>query len=137
MSKYDPLGHFLTKARDDEVPMTFAELEKLLGFALPPRAQKIRAWWSNNPDNNVMTKVWLAAGFHTERVDIRSRRLVFRRVRRFRPPHGASSGVEAAVSPGELKPRRHPGFGLMKGLTTIAPGTDLTAPTGHAWGGSE
>ena len=89
---------------------------------------------ATTPTTMLMTKVWLAAGFHTERVDIpASRRLVFRRVKRFRPPPSASSGVEAAVSPGELKPRRHPGFGLMKGLTTIAPGTDLTASERVTW----
>lgn len=132
MSKYDPLGHFLNSSRFNEVPMTFVEIERVLGFALPERSKKIRAWWSNNPDNSVLTKVWLAAGFRSEQVDMSSQKLVFRR--------SSSSASKSAATKSEAKntqPRRHPGFGLMKGLTTIAPGTDLTAPTGGDWGRDE
>ena len=133
MSKYEPLGQFLNGSRLNELPMSFAEIERILGFPLPAKSRNNRAWWSNNPDNSVMTKVWLAAGFRTEQVDIASGKLVFRRVGR------RAGGTEESVFPGaaELKPRRHPGFGLMKGLTTILPGTDLTAPTGEDWGQSE
>jgi hypothetical protein len=31
------------------------------------------------------------------------------------------------------KPRRHPAFGVMKGMTTIAPGVDLTEPAMPEW----
>ena len=37
-------------------------------LTLPPTAQAQRAWWSNNASNNVMTRVWLEAGFRTERL---------------------------------------------------------------------
>ena len=61
MGKYEPLGQFLRDQRTSEVPLTFREIEKITGVKLPPKAQHHRAWWSNNPNNNVMTKVWLAA----------------------------------------------------------------------------
>ncbi len=70
MGKYEPLGQFLRKQRTPEVPMTFREIEKITGVKLPPKAQHHRAWWSNNPDNNVMTKVWLEAGFESAQVDM-------------------------------------------------------------------
>lgn len=131
MSKYSPLRTFLSGTRHDNVPMTFDEIEKVLGFRLPD-SKNIRAWWSNNPTNNVMTNEWLAAGYKTEQVDIERRKLVFRRVM---PP---TSGPGTATPRDremeiELKPRRHPGFGLMKNLTTISPDVDLTAPTGGDW----
>lgn len=69
MGKYEPLGHFLRKQRTREVPLAFREIEKIIGVKLPPKAQHQRAWWSNNPDNNVMTKVWLAAGFESAQVE--------------------------------------------------------------------
>ena len=59
MGKYQPLGQFLRKQRTNEVPLTFREIEKIIGAKLPPNSQHYRAWWSNNPFNNVMTKVWL------------------------------------------------------------------------------
>jgi hypothetical protein len=135
MSKYGSLREHLQKQTKDQIPMTFSEIERVLGFKLP-KSQIYPAWWSNNPTNNVMTNEWLAAGFKTEQIDIEGRKLVFRKM--------ASTGL--AEEGGQFaaeevqhskKPRRHPGFGLMKGLTKIAPGTDLTAPTGGDWGRSE
>jgi hypothetical protein len=70
MSRYDKLKQFLKNAKFTDVDMTFDDIEKVLGRALPPSAQKHRAWWSNNPDNNVMTKAWLEAGYQTVDVDM-------------------------------------------------------------------
>ena len=89
--------------------MTFSEIERILKAKLPV-SKNHRAWWSNNPDNNVMTRAWLAAGYVTEAVDIASGKLVFRRVKK----------VEPRV--------RHSIFGCMKGLFTLADDYDPTAP---------
>jgi len=67
VSKYAPLGDFLRKQRRDVVPMSFSEIERVVGSKLP-KSQRYPAWWSNNPWNNVMTQVWLDAGFQTEQV---------------------------------------------------------------------
>lgn len=127
MGKYEPLAEFLRKQQANEVPLTFAEIERIVGVKLPPKAQHHRAWWSNNPSNNVMTKVWLAAGFRSEQVDLSARRLVFRRFGKA-PTRGPLEGRPAA---GE---RRHPLFGALKGLVRIMPGTDLTKPADPTWG---
>src|ERR1700749_860471 len=80
MGKYDPLGDYLRHQRGQEVALTFEDIERITGVKLPPRAQHHRAWWSNNASNNVMTKVWLEAGYETSQVDLSARKLVFRRV---------------------------------------------------------
>jgi hypothetical protein len=129
MTKYEPLTHFLSANRTEEIPMTFREIEEVVGFKLPTKASGIRAWWSNNPSNNVMTKAWLAAGYVTERVDMGGRRLVFRRA----PGRVQPSGPR---SPG--RPNRSIGFldrirAELGGTVTIPEGVDITAPTGEVW----
>src|SRR5215217_3135297 len=121
MGKYDPLRAFLGKQHATEVPLTFQEIEKITGVKLPPKAQHHRAWWSNNPSNNVMTKVWLEAGYETERVDMAGHKLVFRRTRRSaRETTPAFPAVPARVG--------HPLIGALKGLAHVPPGIDLTEP---------
>lgn len=132
-SKYAPLGDYLQRQAMSEVPMSFAEIERVTGVALPPKAQNHAAWWSNNPSNNVMTKVWLAAGYKTERVDLSGRRLVFRRARGA-PPDGSVAAASKPPSLRSTSSRRHPIFGCMKGTATIAPGVDLTEPADPSWG---
>jgi hypothetical protein len=127
MSKYEPLRKYLEGRSTQRVPMTFAEIEKVLGFELP-ESKKYPAWWSNNPTNNVMTNEWLAAGYKTEQVDIEGRKLVFRRNTPIQKK--APSREEAKMSEQSDK---HPLIGWMKGTITIAPGTDLTEPADPDW----
>lgn len=120
MSKYEPLGEYLKKQDREQVPMTFAEIERVIGVKLPPSATKHRPWWSNNPDNSVMTRVWLDAGFESEQVDMEKRKLVFKRVR--------------ASKKGETEEEFvHPAYGAMKGLIRIMPGVDITQPADPEW----
>lgn len=130
MSKYEPLRSYLESRSIEVVPMTFSEIEHVLGFKLP-RSQAYAAWWSNNPTNNVMTNEWLAAGYKTEQVDLKGRKLVFRRTEPLpTPPRSGPTGSSKA------SPRRHPLLGWLKGTVTIAPGTDLTEPADPDWGES-
>jgi hypothetical protein len=110
MGKYEPLGVFLRSQKQARIPMTFAQIERILKAKLP-MSKKQRAWWSNNPDNNVMTREWLDAGFETEAVDLAAEKLVFRK-------------QEQASVTG----KRHSIFGCMKGLITLAEGYDPAAP---------
>ncbi len=128
MSKYAPLTHHLASRRVAHVPMTFKELENLLGFQLPPSSRKHRAWWSNNPSNNVMTKAWVSAGYRTEDVDIEKERLVFQKIN-----STSGAATDEATRP-MLGPKRHPLFGAFKGTITIQEGYDLTEPADPEWG---
>jgi hypothetical protein len=139
MGKYDKLGAYLRAQTMDEVPMRFAEIERVIGDKLPPRAQFHRAWWSNNPSNNVMTKVWRDAGFKTERVDAKAGTVVFKRVEEAKKetalatqqPPGMAEGAREfnpAEPDGEKKPYRHPLFGSMKGTFTLVPSDDSEPP---------
>lgn len=122
MGKYEPLTKFLSDQPVDEIRMSFNEIERVIGDRLPASARNHRAWWSNNPNNSVMTKAWLDAGFRSEQVDMGGRKVVFRR-----------SGV-AAHAERKRERGQHPLIGCMKDVTWIAPGTDLTQPAMPEWG---
>ena len=115
MGKYEPLGQFLRGQKLGRINISFAEIERIIHAKLPA-SKKHRAWWSNNPTNNVMTQQWLDAGYETESVDIESGKLVFRRFK------------EASK-----KTRRKSLYGCMAGMLTFAPDFDPTAPLGEDW----
>jgi hypothetical protein len=127
VGKYEPLGTFLRSQRSQEISLTFSRIEKITGVKLPPKAQHHRAWWSNNASNNVMTKVWLEAGYESARVDMSARKLVFRRV-------GKASAADAKAPSPAKKTVRHPLFGALKDVTFIPVGVDLTEPADPDWG---
>ena len=112
MSKYEPLGQFLKKQKRGQIKLSFAEIEKIIGSKLP-KSKASRAFWSNNPENNVMTKEWIEAGFETQDVDIKHHALVFSK----------KSVNSKKASEDKWKNI----FGCMKGMITFAPGFDPTA----------
>lgn len=151
MAKYEKLGHFLDEHVSDEIPMTFAEIEHVVGQKLPS-SSRYPAWWSNNPSNNVMTKIWLNAGYKTRNVNIEAKTVVFYRVSHPHPqpvhkgstheipgmaemtrgfsalPPGAHEARTSKIKGAPPKEGYYPFYGSMKGLITIAPGVDLTEP---------
>jgi hypothetical protein len=129
MSKYAPLGDYLRKQRATQVPMTFTEVEAIVRTKLP-KSQCYPAWWSNNPWNNVMTQVWLDAGFETEQVDVAGRKLVFRKVSQSAMPTEKDSSPLGS----EVSSLIHPLVGWMKGTVHIPPGVDLAEPADPEWG---
>lgn len=118
MSKYEPLPQFLSAGTEASRRLRFDEIERVLGFKLPKSAYEHEAWWSNNATGHSHARAWLAAGWRTEDVDIKGRRVTFRREPR----------MSAAPRPAKRDP-----WGCMAGTITIMPGVDLTAPTGDTW----
>ena len=81
MAKYDPLRNYLRRQRNDEIELSFAEIERLLGAMLPNRAS-LPQWWAiatkpyaAHPQSNA----WKDAGFDASLIARRDR-VRFRRV---------------------------------------------------------
>jgi hypothetical protein len=147
MSKYAPLGDFLDRQKADQVQLSFERVEKLIGFRLPKSAYLQRAWWSNNPDNNVMTKVWRRAKFRTKSVDMEKRVIVFVRQKTPASPSAEEkkelhlANMESLEKLKALAAQnksgrsfRHPLRGALKGHLRLVGGTDLTKPADPHWG---
>jgi hypothetical protein len=69
MRKYRPLGDYLAKQPETSLSLTFQEVERILGFALPPSAHNHRAWWANSP-SHPQANAWLNVGWKVSKVDI-------------------------------------------------------------------
>ena len=68
MGKYDPLGKYLEKNCSKRCTLSTREIEKILGFELPPSSRKYRQWWINI-DSHVQAKDgWLNVGWKVESV---------------------------------------------------------------------
>ena len=135
MSKYQPLASFLKTQKTQAVPLTFKELEKILGFKLPPSAYRHRPWWANEARGHVHAKAWLDAGYETAQVDMEAKRLVFQCATYGETPMNAQKGLSEQghayqhddyVIPSTVS--KAPIFGAMKGTFTVEPGYDLTSP---------
>lgn len=125
MSKYAPLNAYLDTTNQDKIAMTFGDVERVLGFALPPSARTHRPWWANDPTGkHVQAKAWQEAGYGSAEVDLEAERLLFVRL-------NAAPAAKAALA------GRHPMFGAMKDMMLIMPGVDLTAPSDLPWGADE
>ncbi len=66
MSKYDPLGKYLSGLTVNEIELPYAEISGILGFELPP-SHANRSWWCNDP-KKAQAKAWLINGWETTSV---------------------------------------------------------------------
>jgi hypothetical protein len=76
VGKYDPLRDYLAEQGGNEVQMTFAEVERLVG-TLPDSARTHRAWWAN--DSKVEALAWRTAGWRVHAVNQAAEFVVFAR----------------------------------------------------------
>jgi hypothetical protein len=82
MGKYEPLTHYLENRSEEIWDARFADVERVLGFPLPPSAHEYPAWWANQEPGHSQTRGWRDAGWETGRVDLAGKRLRFVRSRK-------------------------------------------------------
>jgi DNA-binding transcriptional regulator YiaG len=88
-SKYYPLYQRLSQSTQDEVTLSFAEIEILLGVSLPPSAHARRDWWSNRR-SAPPAAAWREAGYKIVQVDLQTGQVTFRKTGR--KPKAAREG---------------------------------------------
>ena len=62
LGKYEPLYRYLCTQSSDTVTLSFSELEKILGFALPKSAGTYTMWW-NPGGSHTQCQSWVQAGY--------------------------------------------------------------------------
>ena len=70
LSKYDPLTRYLVGLAADEVTLTFAEIERIIGTALPPSARG-PSFWSNRRYGVFRIQPWVRVGWQMAHADLR------------------------------------------------------------------
>jgi hypothetical protein len=80
---YAPLADYLAAADGLVVQLTFTQIERILGRALPASAGRHRAWWSNESSGtHSHAAAWMASGWLVDGVDFNTGRVRFCRGRR-------------------------------------------------------
>ena len=57
---------------------SFAEIERVLGFPLPPSARARPAWWANDGESD-QSQAWIGAGWQVDGADVESERVALSR----------------------------------------------------------
>ena len=81
---YDPLRDFLKEVplQQQEVMLSFTQIERILGESLPQSAHKHRAWWSNEQHGqHTNAHAWMTAKWEVDAVDQKAKWVRFRRQR--------------------------------------------------------
>lgn len=74
--KYRPLWAWLREQRTSRVAMSFTEIEKILGFSLPPSSRKHQPHW-HSYDGSAVVRAIVDAGWRAERVNLAAETVVF------------------------------------------------------------
>ena len=70
MNNYDPLRDFLLRQKDNQLVLTFAEIEDIIAAVLP-RAARRASWWDSTRSPEVhmpQQEACIAAGFTATRM---------------------------------------------------------------------
>ena len=79
MSKYQKLTDHLLRLEISEWRTSFADIERILGFSLPPSAYQHPAWWANQAGRQAQSAAWQKAGWNTENLDLAGQQVTFSR----------------------------------------------------------
>jgi hypothetical protein len=77
-ARWVPLGQYLAlkRRRQDQLELSFRQIESVLGDALPKPARKDGAWWENTAATP-QARAWQNAGWSVRAVDVLAEQVVF------------------------------------------------------------
>jgi len=119
MSKYDPLSRRFDSTAEPEWRTSFAEIEGLLGFALPKGARAHAAWWRAGPEK-AHGRAWADHGWEVADIDHRAETVLFRKVAAGRGSGASASEIQpAAMREAALRAARGRSSSWVLGLAAL------------------
>lgn len=82
MGKYEKLGDHLGSSNNEEIKLTFREIENILGFRLPKSAFKHRSWWANDDSHVQALDGWIRVGYNTKSASLDDSVVTFVKVKK-------------------------------------------------------
>lgn len=76
VEKYAPLHDYLANCGKDQLTLSLAEIEAILGEGLPASAHTNRGWWSNRRQA-FQSSAWMDAGYKATAIDLKNGQITF------------------------------------------------------------
>ena len=82
-SRYAPLADWLQSqpGKNDQVRLSFEQIEQIIGGNLPQSAYKHRAWWANDAQGHPHAGMWLEVAWRTTYLNMAEGQVTFSRIR--------------------------------------------------------
>lgn len=82
-SRYALLAVWLQQQprRQEKVPLTFKQIEEIIGEELPTSARSHRSWWANDSVGHVQSQQWLDVGWRVSNIAIAEEKVIFTRIK--------------------------------------------------------
>jgi len=82
-SRYAPLAIWLQQQplRQEKIPLTFKQIEEIIGEALPTSARGHRSWWANDSVGHVQSRQWLDVGWRISNIVMPEEKVIFTRIK--------------------------------------------------------
>ena len=78
-SKFWPLANYLTATKQQQVVLTFIEIESILGVPLCMSARKHNAYWRPSP-THTLPNICLEAGYKITDIDLKNEKVRFEKL---------------------------------------------------------
>ena len=79
-SRYAALANWLSQQKEDQISLTFEQIEGIVRSSLPDSALQSRAWWANDRVGHYHSILWLEAGWTVTFVDLSEKQVIFTRL---------------------------------------------------------
>lgn len=80
-SRYAPLALYLEGVQQDQVQLTFQDIERIIADSLPASARQWRSWWANDTTRHPHAQEWLTVGWRVARIAMTEERVTFARIK--------------------------------------------------------